>query len=205
MEHDDRGINETRGYACEIVAWRFLTHSSEHDLIDYLLSNLPGNGGSTRTSSDIEADGDTGGETGESFKVNEPDEAVGLLWNRRPAPAKRPQLLTQGLSYSSRQGLDGVPNSAEKKLISGFVGLNALEIASVANAKKFLSQRVVQKVVNDIWSGRIVFWESLTIHTKKRAQVDHKRYVILYFRYFLIGIIKGGSIELHLIRASGAS
>lgn len=37
--------------------------------------------------------------------------------------------------------------SAEDEPISIFVGLNALEIAAVANAKKFLSQRIIQDLV----------------------------------------------------------
>lgn len=57
-----------------------------------------------------------------------------------------------------------------------FVGLNALELATVAGAKRFLSQRVVQDVVNGIWAGDIIFWESLSTHTTKRAQVYHPRY-----------------------------
>ena len=55
-----------------------------------------------------------------------------------------------------------------------FIGLNALEIAAISDAKKFLSQRVVQKVVNDIWDGKIVFWESLSVNSKKRAHVYNK-------------------------------
>lgn len=41
-----------------------------------------------------------------------------------------------------------------------FVTLNALEIAAVADAKRFLSQHVVQKIITGIWYGDIVFWES---------------------------------------------
>lgn len=55
-------------------------------------------------------------------------------------------------------------------------GLNALEIAAVANAKKFLGQRLVQKVVRDIWDGNIIFWESLSVNAVKRARVYNKRY-----------------------------
>lgn len=40
-----------------------------------------------------------------------------------------------------------------------FVTLNALEIAAVADAKRFLSQHVVQKIVTGIWNGDIVFWD----------------------------------------------
>lgn len=41
-----------------------------------------------------------------------------------------------------------------------FVTLNALEIAAVADAKRFLSQHVVQKIITGIWHGDIVFWDS---------------------------------------------
>lgn len=41
-----------------------------------------------------------------------------------------------------------------------FVTLNALEIAAVADAKRFLSQHVVQKIVTGIWNGDIIFWDS---------------------------------------------
>lgn len=56
-----------------------------------------------------------------------------------------------------------------------FTGLNALEIAGVANAKKFLAQPIVQKIVYGIWTGEISFWESLSVHTKKKAQFYNKR------------------------------
>lgn len=41
-----------------------------------------------------------------------------------------------------------------------FVSLNALEIAAVADAKRFLSQHVVQKIITGIWNGDIIFWDS---------------------------------------------
>ncbi len=65
----------------------------------------------------------------------------------------------------------------EGDITSSFGGLNALDIAAVAEAKNFLSQRNVQKVVNGIWSGEIVFWETLSVHTKKKAQLYNARYV----------------------------
>ena len=144
MEQDDRGINEARGYACEIVAWRFLTHLSESDLIDYLLHELPPvTFGSARSEGEGEST-----ETGRSHSDDDTERAR-LLWDQDLSRTEEP--------------------------LSSFVGLNALEIATVANAKRFLSQRVVQKVVNDIWNGHIVFWESLSIHGKKKAKMYNKR------------------------------
>ena len=57
-----------------------------------------------------------------------------------------------------------------------FAGLNALEIATIASAKRFLSQHVVQHIIDGIWDGDIIFWESLSVHTRKRAQIYHQRY-----------------------------
>lgn len=58
---------------------------------------------------------------------------------------------------------------------SAFTGLNGLEIAAVADCKKFLSQKVVQKIVHGIWKGDITFWQDLGAHTKKRPQFYNKR------------------------------
>lgn len=41
LEADDRGLNETRANACEIVAWRFLSRISERDAVDFCLYELP--------------------------------------------------------------------------------------------------------------------------------------------------------------------
>lgn len=59
---------------------------------------------------------------------------------------------------------------------SQFYGLNALEVAVIAKAKKFLSQKAVQRVIDDIWNGDIVFWDSLSVHTEKKPQIFNKRY-----------------------------
>lgn len=63
----------------------------------------------------------------------------------------------------------------ELEKLSRFFGLNALEIATIAQAKRFLSQKVVQKVIDNIWKGEIVFWDSLSVHSKKKPQFFNKR------------------------------
>ena len=67
-------------------------------------------------------------------------------------------------------------DSVDDDPIISFAGLNALEIATIAGAKRFLSQYVVQQVIDGIWGGDIIFWESLSVHTRKRAQIHHQRY-----------------------------
>ncbi len=49
-----------------------------------------------------------------------------------------------------------------------FKSLNALEIAAIADAKRFLSQHAVQKIITGIWNGDIVFWDSLSVHSTKK-------------------------------------
>ena len=56
---------------------------------------------------------------------------------------------------------------AEQEPANAFIGLNALEIAAVANAKWFLSQRLVQKIVNSIWRGTLYFGSLLEYGQKK--------------------------------------
>lgn len=51
-----------------------------------------------------------------------------------------------------------------------FINLNALEIAAIADAKRFLSQNVVQKIITGIWNGDIIFWDNLSVHTEKKPR-----------------------------------
>ena len=53
---------------------------------------------------------------------------------------------------------------------SPFIQLNALEIAAIADAKRFLSQHVVQKIVTSIWNGDIIFWDQLSVHATKKPK-----------------------------------
>lgn len=147
-DQDDHAINEARGHACEIVAWRFLTHLSAADLIDVLLHELPSVSFDPESYHEVEANVDNG----------DAAERAALLSGRA----------------ANTQGKPRTSSIAEDEPMSSFVGLNALEIAAVAGAKKFLSQRIVQKTVDDIWNGHIIFWESLSVHSKKKAKFYNK-------------------------------
>jgi hypothetical protein len=50
---------------------------------------------------------------------------------------------------------------------ASFKNLNALQIAVIADAKRFLSQHVVQKIIEAIWHGEIVFWDSISAYSTK--------------------------------------
>jgi hypothetical protein len=56
-----------------------------------------------------------------------------------------------------------------------FKSLNALEIAAVADAKRFLSQHIVQKIVTGIWNGDIIFWDSLSVKAEKKPRFYNPR------------------------------
>lgn len=119
---DDRGLNESRGLACEYVAYRFVTHLSGRESIDYLLYELP--------------------RTGTEGTDDEETAHPRLLPERSP-------LLRQSSNISvlsdapDELTMNGNGHHEEDEFSMSFQALNALEVAAVGNAKKFLSQRFV--------------------------------------------------------------
>ncbi|KAL4973278.1 hypothetical protein BDW66DRAFT_162205 [Aspergillus desertorum] len=181
-EHDD-GQNETRGYACEYVAWQFLCHLNERELIEYLLEELKPPTQYTDSVDSAEA----GIPSCAAFTAenNLPgDEHTPLL----SSSTTQPQIFERNRQHEGFRGNEHSEvdryfiNDVNGDEFSMFLGLNALEIATIAHAKKFLSQKMVQKVVNDIWNGEIVFWDSLTVHSTKKPQRFNKRTADLYSR-----------------------
>ncbi|KAF3915196.1 hypothetical protein ABW20_dc0106749 [Dactylellina cionopaga] len=142
-EDDDRGLNESRGYAAEIVAWRFCAHLNQFtEVIDYLCYEIPDDSKLSES----------------RRQSNVVDEASPLL--EAPFPTD----------------LDGTPAKHT------FAGLSTLELAVVCDAKKFLSQRTVQNVVNGIWDGSIVFWQDLRTDSQKRASLYNPKKTDPYCR-----------------------
>ncbi|KAF3936120.1 hypothetical protein ABW19_dt0200136 [Dactylella cylindrospora] len=138
-EDDDRGLNESRGYAAEIVAWRFCAHLNQFtEVIDYLCYEIPG--------------------------------------------GKEPQSRRQSADESSPLMDSPFPRDMEEHGGHAFSGLSTLELAVVCDAKKFLSQRTVQNVVNGIWDGSIVFWQDLRTDSKKRASLYNPKKADPYCR-----------------------
>ncbi|MCJ1397763.1 hypothetical protein MMC11_000959 [Xylographa trunciseda] len=162
LEPDDRGINDTRAHVCEIVAWRFLSHLSEPELIDYLLYELPPPKKAKTTKMPSNSTNGHISYEDEALLEEDYSETSRLLSDRSP---------------SDGQPLITVEEAEEEDdPTKPFVHLNALEIAAVADAKRFLSQRVVQKVVNGIWHGDIIFWDSMNVQTQKKAKKYNHRY-----------------------------
>lgn len=187
LDPDDRGLNETRANACEIVAWRFLSRLSERDAIQYALYELPSPDDSSSdesvASSSVEQSRTHRRSTSSShdrspllpqFRSNENNH--GRPVTPRAGTNRRQQLLrsvTESHIFAAES--DDGDDEDEKDPTSAFTGLSALEIAAVANAKRFLSQRLVQKIIYGLWKGEIVLWDGLEVHSTKKVQFYNKR------------------------------
>lgn len=180
----DGALNESRALACELVAWQFLTFLSEKELIDYLLYELP-----EYESTDDDDNDESAVEQGSNGQApktprqhgngSSHDERSPLIRSRTAEygnfrPPKRASIdHLSGHTPSSMFQDDA--NGSRINLDQSMAGMNALEIAAIGDAKKFLSQNPVQKIVEDIWNGDVVFWESLSVHAVKKPRVYNKR------------------------------
>lgn len=94
---------------------------------------------------------------------------------RTGPPNERTSLLdVAGGDYFSTRSEDAT-NSRFGILKGHCENLSALEIAAVSGAKKFLSQRPIQKVINGLWRGDIVFWETLSVNSVKRPRKYNRK------------------------------
>ncbi|KAK5117319.1 hypothetical protein LTR62_005936 [Meristemomyces frigidus] len=157
---DDRGISQTRSLACEFVAWRFVTHLTETDAIESLCFDLPP----------------------VTEKKTQPAVSNGVT----DVDTETAPLLDGGSFEPDQSFADDDPESANPdestSFAAVFAGLNALEIAAVSDAKKFLSQKSVQRIIDGIWKGDIIFWETLGQHSSKGAKVYNERRSDLFCR-----------------------
>lgn len=172
----DAGLNESRALACELVAWQFLTFLSEKELIDYLLYELPEHPDDTR-SGPLEPAANGQGDSNDDDIFNETSPLVRSRPSESGAAFRPPKRASVGNAprgdTSGSFAEDG--DTPRTDLDESMAGMNALEIAAIGDAKKFLSQNPVQKIVEDIWNGDVIFWESLSVHAVKKPRVYNKR------------------------------
>ncbi|KAJ9483980.1 hypothetical protein VN97_g9407 [Penicillium thymicola] len=170
---DDWGLNESRGAACEFVAWQFLCHLNQRETIEFLLEELPTPRRGSANFIEPEA-GNTGLASIQGDISQTESEATPLLSNYSFYRLFGKSTANTQLSGTSQDTQRHEEIYAAQRY-SRFFGLNALEIATIAHAKRFLSQRVVQKVVDGIWKGEIVFWDSLTVNSTKKPHIFNRR------------------------------
>jgi hypothetical protein len=161
---DEPGVNEARGYACEHVAWLFLSNLADRDVIDFLLLELP----AISSSSDGDTEGGLRSHGQNGSNAHDASEHTPLL-----------EAATEGYFGSGNQM---AANARFSSLTSQCENLSALEIAAVSGAKKFLSQRPIQKVINGLWRGDIVFWETLSVSSVKKPQRYNRNHADIFSR-----------------------
>lgn len=193
LDVDDRGLNETRANACEIVAWRFLTRLSERDAVDFCLYELPEVKESPEQL-ESESEDPCGVEAGERSSLLPQFRARD---HPRPVTPTRPGSKRVEMLRSVSHMGSLIPDEyteEEDDPTSSFTGLNALEIAAVADCKKFISQRIVQKIITGIWNGDITFWAKLSVDTKKKPHFYNKKRSDIFTRLRVPRYIKAFEI-----------
>ena len=178
IEREHRSLNEARANACEIVAWRFLACQSERDAVDYCLNEIRGR--DAIDASPTPAVPYTGYDEESNERSPLLRDLGGSSSERRSASMRAelrqviPKLNLE--TYPSDSSADGPPDAAIKKdRTAAFRNLNALQIAVIANAKHFLSQPIVQKIIEAIWHGDIIFWDSVSAYATKKPRYYNPR------------------------------
>lgn len=177
--NEDKGLNEARANACEIVAWRLLTYMSERDAVEYCLYEIPSK---DQNAESERQDEESLGQESRGQEADEQTPLVGQAWDspaktvrralERTGSTRRYQLL-QSISRLTQSFANSDDDEEDPTL--PFVSLNALEIAAIADAKRFLGQNVVQKIITGIWNGDIIFWDSLSVNTVKKPRFYNHR------------------------------
>ncbi|KAH6685945.1 hypothetical protein F5X68DRAFT_17752 [Plectosphaerella plurivora] len=181
----NRGFSEARANACEIVAWRFLTRLSEREAVSYCLYEIPDPKDSAHPASDVPANGDEEANEGSPLLPQSQFPVRVRRASTEPAGSstKRYQLLSSLSRLTmSMHGEGDEQEEEESDPTAPFKSLNALEIAAVADAKRFLSQHIVQKIVTGIWNGDIIFWDSLSVKAEKKPRFYNPRTADPYSR-----------------------
>lgn len=121
---DDRGVTDTRALACELVAWRVVTHLTDGDAIDALCYDQPAVADIIKAEVVL-----SNGSVHEQTPLL--DGAHAEAAEDRDDVHSPPDIIEDDVAFSAT-----------------FAGLNGLEIAAVAGAKKFLSQKAVRLVAS---------------------------------------------------------
>ena len=140
------------------MAWRYVTHLNQQDAVAQLCYELP----TTKLAS------------GNGFDVENRDAQTNVM--NLGADERLPLLdgVAQSATAFDEEEQDEATTSASgaaEDFAYTLAGLNALQIAAIAGAKRFLSQKAVQRVIDGIWYGDIVFWNALNVHSTKRVQI----------------------------------
>lgn len=155
---DETSLDCARGYACEIAAMRLLRKYNSHEVLTALTNDY-------KASAEADVTGNNQQdlvEVGSGKPLTTPDDRTPLLRVDSPSTSQ----------------VNGQPSDIEaiqrsKQRIGGDT-FTALEVAIIAEAKHFTSAHIVQQVLNDIWTGNVVFWNKITESETKKASYYNK-------------------------------
>ncbi|KAI1131350.1 ion transporter [Nemania abortiva] len=168
---DGRGLSEARANACEIVAWRFLTRLSEREVVEFCLYEIPDpcNKGNIPSDEEYAANGENNERSALLGGTSVLPEPSHHLSDARRGSIRRTQLFESVSKLTMSRHASNVEET-EIDPTAPFINLNALEIAAIADAKRFLSQHIVQRIITGIWNGEIIFWDRLSANSKKKPR-----------------------------------
>lgn len=164
-------MSEARANACEIVAWRFLTRLSEREVVEFCLYEIPDECERVSTPTDDSGEnnevtallGNASGRSSSPDRFSDYNRSGSSRRNKLFQSISRLTMSRQATEVEETEGPEDDPTAS-------FTQLNALEIAAIADAKRFLSQHVVQKIITGIWNGDIIFWDSLSVNSEKKPR-----------------------------------
>lgn len=131
-----------------------MTNLKDSDVIDFLLVELPAIGTPIGSREEVQSRSrENGCSTTDSHE-------------------RSPLLPTTNSDYFAHSSAGA---SRFDSLASRCENLSALEIATVSGAKKFLGQRPVQKIINGLFRGDIIFWESLSVTSVKKPKKYNRK------------------------------
>ena len=142
------------------MAWRFVSHLTQREAIEYLCYELPAAhpkpGNIPQATAQRLTDDDGAANGDERRPLLDGFEESGISFN------------------DDDQDTSGRLSDEEEPFAATCAGLNALEIAAVAGAKKFLSEKPIQRIINAIWKGDIVFWDTMSSNSVKKARLYNR-------------------------------
>ncbi|KAI5809349.1 hypothetical protein BZA77DRAFT_328871 [Pyronema omphalodes] len=90
--------------------------------------------------------------------------------NSNETPITETTFLLSGTRHGTGSSSD-IESNRKKQ----YEGMNTLEIAVLADAKKFISHRPVQRIITGIWDGSISFWKTLDVEATKNPHFWNQR------------------------------
>lgn len=175
---------KTRALVAELIAERFIERlGSEKERLAFVVYEGEDKGGdeegrfSRAGFFDSQNDEYSGGYTSftdserlasEFYDVGDEEEADRILQD------------AQGDSSTPLIDTSFAPDTSRSKYFydSHMYNTTALELAVYSSAKHFLANPTIQQILNDIWTGKIVFWKDINSHSQKEALIYPTCYVL---------------------------